>query len=454
MKTTAILCSLAAAVGHRGALAAEVDAKAGDQLSMSAAAAVGRRGALAAEVDAKAGDQLSMSAEEFQRQAQSYVAPGFTHYMNHGTNPGADIGVPSPVFAEGTVVMYCMDKDGFATALGKAAPGDIDLGTYTVFGKSNKAHVIRELSLGIADATKGDPAVEPGEAGYIKVRDSESTLLDVHEHDELELFGGDRRYVKSVPDYCLCSESVNAACAGMPVAPLSVVLALYKKHTRAKDNTGPGGGKIAYIASLQEKFGNEHCGPCDAYKRVFHRRSNEWKLQGGPGEGPVIGGSATVRSVGGGSATATVAPPMTSASLTSNKVNSRGAGSLGGSTSAGASSPPVVPVEKTRLRQAEKKSAPALETPTIVAESATDYCDCARGKDGLAKYAFSVCSKAKSAEDCGQPGPLCKKGNCVWKTATAPEAPLPAGWKKETTPEGDVYYVSDAGVRQWDLPVA
>lgn len=143
-----------------------------------------------------------------------------------------------------------------------------------------------------------------------------------------------------------------------------------------------------------------------------------------------------------------------SASLTSNKAGSRGAESRGAGSRAGSTtaSAPVVPVKKTQLRRAEKKSAPASETPTVVAESATDYCDCARGKDGLAKYAFSVCSKAESAEMCGKPENLCKKGNCVWKAATAPDAPPPVGWKKETTPDGEVYYVNDAGVRQWNLP--
>lgn len=173
--------------------------------------------------------------------AQSAVVAGwFTQYK------AAHAGGPVWV-GEGTVPLFCMSADDAAynTALGKAAPGDIDLAT-----PGDVATVGNQISdsATLADATNCKFKYYPG---ALKVIDAvfmsnacpkaSKIMLDIHKRTE-------------VTKYCIC----DSRCAGLPLLPLDVVKTVYTANAAVKN----GQGKADYAQTIMTANGGKVCGSC------------------------------------------------------------------------------------------------------------------------------------------------------------------------------------------------
>jgi len=228
-----------------------------------------------------------MSPNKFKEGMQNYLKPAWEAFKQRSP--------VCPFYAEGTVVMYCMEQDKamYKTKLGKAAPGDIDLGTYcpqdgyvesidlavqegikqstgkTVIGEATmkegkKGDFVTKQTPGMVTISRarGDYGKQPG--GYYSLPRDRITEMDIHIHQD-HLAPVDRA---KVPAFCIC-EGPDGACAGVPIATLSTVKHLYSTYQREKDDEkhkGAGSSKLDYIHELTGRYDDPECGPCDAYK--------------------------------------------------------------------------------------------------------------------------------------------------------------------------------------------
>lgn len=173
--------------------------------------------------------------------AQSAVVAGwFTDYQAAHADGPIWVG-------EGTVPLFCMSTDdaAYKTALGKDAPGDIDLAT-----PGEVATVGTQISdsATLADATNCQFRYYPGALKVIDMvfmsnacpRESK-IMLDIHSRPE-------------VTKYCIC----DSRCAGLPLLALDVVKTVYDAHSGTKN----GAAKAAYAQTIMDANSGSVCGSC------------------------------------------------------------------------------------------------------------------------------------------------------------------------------------------------
>ena len=137
------------------------------------------------------------------------------------------------------------DDAAYNTALGKAAPGDIDLAT-----PGDVATVGNQISTSatLADAANCKFKYYPG---ALKVIDQvfmsnacpreSKIMLDIHKRPE-------------VTKYCIC----DGRCAGLPLLALDVVKTVYLANAETKN----GAAKAAYAQTIMTANGGSVCGSC------------------------------------------------------------------------------------------------------------------------------------------------------------------------------------------------
>merc|ERR1719188_1144442 len=155
-----------------------------------------------------------------------------------------------PFFAEGTVVLYCMDREHYQEKLGKRAPGDIDFGH---FCNGDGQEYLRKLGDYLPAPEGGKVSVKVGMIkadGDFVANKIDKVALDVHQH-HLPL---GRKGPKRTAKYCLCDNE----CSDVPLAPLDDLRRLYTEHHRASKNDDK---KVQFIDELMGADGNS-CGPC------------------------------------------------------------------------------------------------------------------------------------------------------------------------------------------------